>query len=203
MAKKKVKKAAKKTAKKKTIKKASKPAKKTVKKKTAKPAKKISKKKATKPAAVKASKTNSVNAYLTFPGNCEDAFNFYKAIFGGDFAYMGRFKDMPPADGQLPMSPEDGNKIMHVSLPISQETILMGSDSSESFGQATNIGNNFSLSVNAVNRSEADRLYNGLAQDGTSTMLMNKTFWGAYFGMLTDKYGIQWMVNFDETPMKK
>ncbi len=198
MAKKKVKKPAKKTAKKKTIKKAAKPAKKAAKKKAAKPAKK----KAAKPAAAKAPKTNSVNAYLTFPGNCEDAFNFYKTVFGGNFAYLGRFKDMPPADGQPPMSPEDGNKIMHVSLPISQETILMGSDSSEAYGQATNIGNNFSLSVNAKNQSEADRLYNELAQGGVTTMPMNKTFWGAYFGMLTDKYGIQWMVNFDENPMK-
>lgn len=172
--------------------------KKVAKKKTAKPIKK----KIAKPTVAKAPKTNSVNTYLTFPGNCEDAFSFYRTVFGGNFAYLGRFKDMPPADGQPPMSPEDGNKIMHVSLPISQETMLMGSDSSNEYGHATNIGNNFSISVNAMNQSEADRLYNGLAQDGVSTMPMNKTFWGSYFGMLTDKYGIQWMVSFDENQKK-
>ena len=202
MAKKKVKKAVKKAAKKKTAKKASKPAKKTAKKTAKKKAAKPTKKKAAKPAVAKAPKTNSVNTYLTFPGNCEDAFNFYKAVFGGDFAYLGRFKDMPPAEGQPPMSPEEGGKIMHVSLPISQETMLMGSDSSNEYGHATTIGNNFSISVTAKDQTEADRLYNGLAQGGVSTMPMNKTFWGSYFGMLTDKYGIQWMVSFDEKPMQ-
>src|SRR5687767_6680070 len=98
MAKKKAKKAVKKVAKKSAPKKSAKPAKKTAKKKTAKPAKK----KAAKPAVAKAPKTNSVNSYLTFPGNCEDAFNFYKTVFGGNFAYLGRFKDMPPAEGQPP-----------------------------------------------------------------------------------------------------
>jgi PhnB protein len=199
MAKKKAKKPAKKVAKKKAAKK---PAKKSVKKVAKKKAAKPAKKKAAKPVATKAPKTNSVNTYLTFPGNCEDAFNFYKAVFGGDFSYLGRFKDMPPADGQPPMSPEEGNKIMHVSLPISPETALMGSDSSDAYGHATTIGNNFSISVNAKDQSEADRLYNGLAQDGVSTMPMNKTFWGSYFGMLTDKYGINWMVSFDENQNK-
>jgi PhnB protein len=206
MAKKKSKKPAKKIAKKKATKKSPKPArtaggktvKKMAKKKTAKPAKK----KTTKPALAKVPKTNSINTYLTFPGNCEDAFNFYKAVFGGDFSYIGRFKDMPPAEGQPPMSPEEGDKIMHVSLPISSETALMGSDSSDAYGHATTIGNNFSISINAKDQSEADRLYNGLAQDGISAMPMNKTFWGSYFGMLTDKYGINWMVSFDENQNK-
>ena len=201
MAKKKVKKAAKKSAKKAAPKKS---AKKTAKKKSAKPAKKKAKKSASKKSKPVAKKrSTSVNPYLTFGGNCEDAFNFYRSVFGGNFAYIGRFGEMPPMEGQPPMPENERNKIMHVSLPISEETILMGSDSSEAFGQATNIGNNFSISINATSQPDADRLYNGLAADGMQTMPMNKTFWGAYFGMLTDKYGIQWMVNYDEAPAAK
>ena len=136
----------------------------------------------------------TVNAYLTFNGNCEEAFNFYRSVFGGEFTYIGRFKDMPPSDGK-PIPPELGNQIMHVSLPISKETFLMGSDSSEAFGQATVIGNNISMSVNADSKEEADKIFNSLAQGGDITMAMNNTFWGAYFGMLVDKFGIIWMVN--------
>ena len=79
----------------------------------------------------------------------------------------------------------------------------MGSDSSEEFGQATQQGNNFSISINADTKEEADKLYNGLVIGGQKIMPMDKTFWGAYFGMLTDKFGIQWMVNFDENPPQK
>ncbi len=194
MAKKKVKKAAKKSAKKAAPKKSAK-------KKSAKPIKKKSAGKKTAPAPKK--RNTSINPYLTFGGNCEDAFNFYRSVFGGNFAYIGRFGEMPPMEGQPPMPENERNKIMHVSLPISEETILMGSDSSEAFGQATNIGNNFSISINASSQPDADRLYNGLAADGKQIMPMNKTFWGAYFGMLVDKYGIQWMVNYDEAPSAK
>ena len=139
----------------------------------------------------------TVNAYLTFPGNCEAAFNFYKSVFGGEYTYIGRFKDMPPADDCY-VPPADGEKIMHVSLPISKETILMGSDSSESFGQVTVMGNNIALSINATSTEEAGRFFNGLSVDGKVTMPMNKTFWGAYFGMFTDQFGIHWMINYDE-----
>ena len=138
-----------------------------------------------------------VNPYLTFNGNCEDAFNFYKSVFGGEFPYIGRFKEMPPMEGGKEISAEDGEKIMHVSLPISSETILMGSDSSESFGQVTTVGNNFSISIDAASKEEADKLFNGLSAGGKVTMPLSKTFWGAYFGMFTDKFGIQWMVNYD------
>lgn len=140
----------------------------------------------------------TINPYLTFNGNCEEAFTFYKSVFGGEFPYIGKFKDMPPAEGSAPMPESEGEKIMHVSLPISKETILMGSDSSEAYGQATIIGNNFSISINTDSTEEADRLFNGLSAGGTVTMPMNKTFWGAYFGMFTDKFGINWMINFDE-----
>lgn len=140
-----------------------------------------------------------INPYLTFNGNCEEAFVFYKSVFGGEFPYIGKFKDMPPTDGQkIPESQLE--KIMHVSLPISKETSLMGSDSSPEFGQATVMGNNVTISINAESKDEADRLFNGLSAGGKVTMPMNTTFWGAYFGMFTDKFGIHWMVNFDTTP---
>ena len=144
----------------------------------------------------------SINPYLTFPGQCEEAFNFYKSVFGGEFLYFGRFKDMPPMEGCEPVSEEDGNKVMHVSLPFGNGTYLMGSDSFEAWGQATVMGNNFSISINTDSKDEADKLFNALSAGGTVTMAMEKTFWGAYFGMFTDKFSIQWMVNFDENPMK-
>jgi PhnB protein len=137
----------------------------------------------------------TVNIYVTYNGNCEEAFGFYKSIFGGEFSYVGRFKDMPPMDGKT-CPPEDDEKIMHIGLPISKETQLMGCDSSDAFGQATTIGNNFSISINTDSKEEADRLFNGLSEGGIVTMPMNNTFWGDYFGMFTDKYKINWLVSF-------
>lgn len=136
----------------------------------------------------------TINPYLTFNGTCEEAFNFYKSVFGGEFPYAGKFKDMP-ADPKYPVLEEDKEKIMHISLPISKETILMGSDSSESFGKATVEGNNFSISVNTDSVEEVTRIYNELSKGGKIKMPLEKTFWGAYFGMFTDKFGIHWMVN--------
>ena len=143
----------------------------------------------------------TVNAYMTFNGNCEEAFNFYKSVFGGEFGYIGRYKDMPEMGGEKAPA-EEGEKIMHVSLQVSKETALMGSDSSNAFGQATIIGNNISMSVNAENKDEADRIFNGLAAGGKVTMPMNDTFWGAYFGMLVDKFGINWMMSYDSGEKK-
>lgn len=137
-----------------------------------------------------------VQAYLTFNGTCEAAFNFYKSVFGGEFPYLGRFKEMPPQEGKT-VSPEFGELIMHVSLPIGKNSVIMGSDSSEEYGQATIQGNNFSLSVNAETEEEAQRIFSALSNGGQVTMPLAKTFWGALFGMLVDPYGIQWMVNFD------
>ena|SRR5688572_8579972 len=142
----------------------------------------------------------AINPYLTFDGNCEEAFNFYRSVFGGEFPFIGRFKDMP-SDKPLPAG--QGEKIMHVTLPIGKDTCLMGSDSSPEFGQATVMGNNFSISINADSKEESDKLFNNLSAGGKVTMPMNQTFWGAYFGMFTDKFGIQWMVNFDTTPQPK
>jgi PhnB protein len=195
MAKKKVKRPVKKVAQKKASKKAvtkKRPAKK------ATPVKKSASKKAAKKAVVKATKpVTSINPYLTFTGNCEEAFNFYRSVFGGKFTYVGRFKEMPAEDGK-PLPEELHDLIMHISLPISKETALMGSDAAEGFGPPIVVGNNFSISINAPSNKEADRLYNELSARGSASMPMSVTFWGSYFGMLTDKFGINWMISAGE-----
>lgn len=137
----------------------------------------------------------TVNIYLTFNGNCEAAFNFYKSVFGGEFPYIGRFKDMPPGEDGGKLSAEDANRIMHVSLPISKETMLMGSDTGGEWGASYLQGNNFSISITAAGREEAERLFNGLSAGGTVTMPLGKTFWSECFGMFTDKFGVNWMVS--------
>lgn len=138
----------------------------------------------------------SVNIYLNFNGNCEEAFNFYKAAFGKEFQYIGRFSEMPPSDEyKLPES--DANKIMHVSLPVGDGTVLMGSDTGGEWAPGFVQGNNFSVSVNTSGKEEADKLFNALSEGGKITMPLNRTFWSEYFGMFTDKFGIAWMVSFD------
>jgi PhnB protein len=141
----------------------------------------------------------TVNPYLIFNGNCEEAFLFYKSVFGGEFPYIGKFGDMPADENTPKLSETDANRVMHVTLPIGKETILMGSDSNTASGDVK-FGHNISISINTDSIAEADKLFNGLSSGGNVTMAMNKTFWGAYFGMFTDKFGIDWMVNFDETP---
>ncbi|NHM07186.1 VOC family protein [Flavobacterium sp. CYK-4] len=143
----------------------------------------------------------TINPYLIFNGNCEEAFLFYQSVFGGEFPYMGKFKDMPPSDDPncLPPSEEEGNRVMHVCLPIGN-TVLMGSDSTSQSGDVPPFGGNFSVSVNADSTAEADHIFNGLSDGGNIFMPMQKTFWGAYFGMFADKFGVHWMVNFDEMP---
>ncbi len=138
----------------------------------------------------------TVNTYLNFSGNCEEAFNFYKSVFGTEFSYIGRFGEMPPQEGCEPMNEEFANKIMHVSLPIGN-TILMGSDTGGEWAPNFVQGNNFAISINTDSKEEADVLFNGLSAGGMVTMPMADTFWGAYFGMFTDKFGINWMVNYD------
>ncbi|MBP6181496.1 VOC family protein [Flavobacterium sp.] len=139
----------------------------------------------------------SINPYLIFNGNCEEAFLFYQSVFGGEFPYIGKFKDMPPTEGHPALSEEDGEKIMHVTLPIGDGFVLMGSDSNSASGEVA-FGQNVSLSLNTKSKEEADKLFNGLSAGGTVTLPMNQTFWGAYFGMFSDKFGVNWMVNFDE-----
>jgi PhnB protein len=144
-----------------------------------------------------------INPYLVFNGTCEAAFLFYKSVFGGEFPYMGKFSDMPANDPNCPpLSDEDANRVMHVTLPIGDGFTLMGSDSNTASGNVI-MGTNVSISINAESTAEADKLFNGLSAGGIVKMPMEKTFWGAYFGMFTDKFGIEWMVNFDENEKQK
>ena len=144
----------------------------------------------------------TVNVYITFDGNCEQAFKYYQSVFGGEFTFLGRFKDMPPMEGMPPITGEAGEKIMHVSLPISKETILMGSDIGGDWGAKLKIGNNFSVSVSTDSKVEADRLFGELSAGAKVTMPMQSTFWGDYFGSCTDKFEINWMIGFAENPQK-
>jgi PhnB protein len=137
----------------------------------------------------------AVNPYLMFNGTCEEAFLFYKSVFGGDFPYIGKFKDAPAEEGEV-LSEEALNRVMHVSLPIGN-SILMGSDTHPRYGDV-GFGDNFSVSINAESREDADKIFNGLSAGGKVEMPMDDTFWGSYFGMFKDKFGINWMVSFDK-----
>lgn len=139
----------------------------------------------------------TVNVYLNFKGDCLEAFNFYKSVLGGEFSYVGKYSEMPPQEGMPPIPDSEKNKIMHISLPISKETALMGSDCIEGCGPVFIAGNNFSISINTDTKDEAKRIFGGLSDHGKITMPLEETFWAAYFGMLTDKFGINWMVNVD------
>lgn len=139
----------------------------------------------------------TVNIYLNFLGNCEEAFLFYQSVFGGEFSYLSRFKDMPLQEGMPPMPEEMMNQILHISLPISKETILMGSDTGNDWAPGFIVGNNFSISVSVESREEADRVFKELSAGGKVTMPMEMVFWGDYFGMFTDKFGINWMIGFE------
>ena len=135
-----------------------------------------------------------VNPYLSFDGNCEEAFNFYKSVFGGEFLRLARFQDAP---SEQSMPEAEREKILHVALPIGRgTTVLMASDKPAAYGKLT-IGNNFSISINTESEEEATDLFNGLSTGGHVIMPLHKAFWNAYFGMFTDKFGIQWMVNYD------
>ena len=136
----------------------------------------------------------TLNPYLNFPGTTEEALNFYKSVFGGEFKTFQRFKDTPEA-GNIPE--KDRNKIMHVALPIGQGNILMATDALESIGQKLTVGNNFYISINVESRDETERLFNKLSAGGKVESALQDTFWGAYFGMFRDKFGIQWMINYD------
>jgi PhnB protein len=136
----------------------------------------------------------TINPYLNFSGNTEEAFNFYKSVFGGEFSALQRFADVP---GTEHISAEEKQKLMHVSLPIGKGNVLMGTDALESMGHKIATGTNFSLSLAVESEAEADTLFNALSTGGKVGVKLEKAFWGAYFGTLTDKFGIQWMVNYD------
>ncbi len=140
----------------------------------------------------------TLNPYLNFQGNTEEAFNFYKSVFGGEFSTMVRFKDMPANDsmpGTAKMSPEELDKIMHISLPIKGNT-LMATDMLESQGHTLRLGNNLTLCLETESKEEADKLFNALSDGGKVGAPIADAPWGAYWGMLTDKFDVQWMVNY-------
>ena len=137
----------------------------------------------------------SIHPYLTFNGDCEAAFTFYKKVFGTEFESISHFGDMPE-NSDYQMSDADKKKVMHVSLPLTAGYTLMGSDTSDHYGTAT-IGTNFSISIHADSKKEADELYAKLSQGGQQVMPMENTFWESYFGMCTDAFGIQWMISAD------
>jgi PhnB protein len=143
---------------------------------------------------------SSVSTYLNFPRNTEEAFNFYKSVFGGEF-YGGkimRFGDMPPQDGAPPMAEGDKNLVIHVALPITGGHMLMGTDAPETMGFKVNFGNNVHINLQTDTRAETQKLFKALSAGGVVSMELQDMFWGDYFGSCTDKFGVQWMFNCQE-----
>ena len=136
-----------------------------------------------------------INPYIHFNGNAEEAFTFYKSVFGGEFAMVMRFKDMAMAEN--PISEDEADKIMHIALPSGQGSVLMGSDTPKFMGRHNEHDNRSKISISAENKAEADHLFNGLSAGGEVEMPIADSPWGSYFGMFRDKYGIEWMVDFD------
>ncbi len=135
----------------------------------------------------------TVNPYLNFQDNTEEAFNFYKSVFGTEFSAVVRFKDSPIAGN---VAEADKDKIMHIALPIGNGNLLMATDMLKSMGQELKTGNNFALSISPETEEEALRFFNGLSEGGTVEAPFKKEFWGGYFGMLLDKFGVRWMINY-------
>jgi PhnB protein len=135
-----------------------------------------------------------INPYINFNGNAEEAFTFYKSVFGGEFTMIVRLKDMESPD--FPVAENDANKVMHIGLPIGKN-ILMGNDVPEFLGQVNENENRSKISISTESREEADKLFNGLSEGGNVEMPIGDSPWGSYFGMFRDKYGIEWMVDFD------
>lgn len=135
-----------------------------------------------------------INPHINFNGNAEEAFNFYKSVFGGEFAMVMRLKDLASPDFQIDAI--DANKIMHIALPIGNN-ILMGNDIPESMGRVNENENRSKISISAESREEAEKLFNGLSAGGTVEMPLEDSPWGSYFGMFRDKYGIEWVVDYD------
>ncbi len=137
-----------------------------------------------------------VSTYLNFPRTTEQAFLFYRSVFGGDFnGPIHRFSEVPQQPGQPPLAPEDAGLVMHVELPILAGHVLMGTDAPESMGFKLVTGTAMYINLEPDTRAETERLFNGLADGGTVEMPLQEMFWGAYFGSLRDRFGVQWMLN--------
>lgn len=135
----------------------------------------------------------TINPYINFNGNAEEAFTFYKSVFGGEFERVAHFKDLQ--DPGFPVAPNEADKIMHIALPIGGN-ILMGNDVPESMGRTNENENRSKISINVESKEEADRLFNGLSEGGSVEFPLGDSPWGSYFGMFRDKYGIEWMVDY-------
>ena len=139
----------------------------------------------------------TINPYLLFDGNCETAFRFYEKVFDATVPHWGRLGDIPQDENTPPYSDEMKNRIMHITLEISPGYVIMGSDSNPALGELT-IGKNINLAIGATSREETDRIFSRLSENGNVTMELQDTFWGAYFGMVEDQFGIEWMINYDD-----
>jgi PhnB protein len=132
--------------------------------------------------------------HINFNGNAEEAFTFYKSVFGGEFAKIIRFKDL--ANSEFPVAEHEENKIMHIALPIGKSSMLMANDVPEIMGRTNENENRSKIVITAESKEEADKLFNGLSEGGNVEMPIMDSPWGSYFGMFRDKYGIEWMVEF-------
>lgn len=135
-----------------------------------------------------------INPHINFNGNAEEAFNFYKSVFGGAFTKIIRFKDL--GNTGHPLSETEANKIMHIALPIGN-SVLMANDVPEFMGRVNENENRSKIFVSAQSKEEADKIFNGLSAGGTVEMPIDDSPWGSYFAMFRDKYGIEWMVEFE------
>lgn len=136
----------------------------------------------------------SINPHINFNGNAEEAFNFYRSVFGGEFTKIIRFKDL--ANDNFQVAEHEADKMMHIALPIGGN-FLMGNDVPEILGRTNENENRSKIVINAESKAEADHLFNGLSEGGNIEMPINESPWGTYFGMFRDKYGIEWMIEFD------
>jgi PhnB protein len=136
-----------------------------------------------------------INPHINFNGNAEEAFTFYKSVFGGEFARVVRFKDF--ASAAFTVSEKEENKIMHIALPIGKNNVLMANDVPEFMGKVNEKENRSKISISTESKEEADKIFNGLSAGGEIEMPIADSPWGSYFGMFRDKYGIEWMVDFN------
>jgi PhnB protein len=137
----------------------------------------------------------SINPWINFNGNAEEAFTFYKSVFGGEFTKIIRFKDL--ASEEFPVPEHEANKIMHIALPIGKQTMLIANDVPEFMGRVNENENRSKISISAESREEADKVFNGLSTGGDIEGPIGESPWGTFAGMFRDKYGIEWIVEFD------